>query len=93
MDSGNQPSPQPNNRLIVRSADPSEAPVLTDIAFRSKAVWGYDDHFMEQCRDELTIRPDPNAEPFYLAMGAQRVGEVPSGSIPGRMLPLLQYLL
>ncbi|MCP8708775.1 GNAT family N-acetyltransferase [Streptomyces sp. AC04842] len=37
----------------------------------------------------LTIDADPNAEPFYRAMGAVRIGETPSGSIPGRVLPLL----
>ncbi|MES4908668.1 MULTISPECIES: GNAT family N-acetyltransferase [unclassified Streptomyces] len=37
----------------------------------------------------LTIEADPNAESFYLAMGAQRVGDAPSGSIPDRALPLL----
>ena len=38
-------------------------------------------------------RGDPNAEPFYTAMGAVRVGAVPSGSVPGRMLPLLELAL
>ena len=38
----------------------------------------------------LTIDADPNAEPFYRSMGAVKVGESPSGSIPGRMLPLLE---
>ncbi|MEY9959438.1 GNAT family N-acetyltransferase [Streptacidiphilus sp. MAP5-3] len=37
----------------------------------------------------LTIDADPHAEPFYLSRGAVRIGETPSGSIPGRMLPLL----
>ncbi|MFS0696204.1 GNAT family N-acetyltransferase [Streptomyces nitrosporeus] len=41
----------------------------------------------------LTIDADPNAEPFYTAMGAVRVGAVPSGSIPGRVLPLLELTL
>ncbi|MGW3656897.1 GNAT family N-acetyltransferase [Streptomyces sp. NPDC005151] len=41
----------------------------------------------------LTIDADPNAEPFYLAMGAVRIGSTPSGSIPGRELPLLEYVL
>ncbi|MCX4535092.1 GNAT family N-acetyltransferase [Streptomyces sp. NBC_00841] len=41
----------------------------------------------------LTIDADPNAEPFYLAMGAVRIGATPSGSIPGRELPLLEYVL
>jgi GNAT superfamily N-acetyltransferase len=39
--------------------------------------------------ERFTIDADPNAEPFYLAMGAVRIGTVPSGAIPGRMLPLL----
>ncbi|MER5627762.1 GNAT family N-acetyltransferase [Streptosporangium sp. NPDC002544] len=37
----------------------------------------------------LTIDADPNAEPFYLAMGVTRIGATPSGAIPGRLLPLL----
>ncbi len=35
----------------------------------------------------LTIDADPNAEPFYRAMGAVRTGDVPSGSVAGRVLP------
>ncbi len=38
---------------------------------------------------ELTIEADPNAEGFYEAMGAVTVGRAPSGSIPGRTLPLM----
>ena len=41
----------------------------------------------------LRIEADPYAEPFYQAMGAMRIGETPSGSIPGRMLPLLHLTL
>lgn len=37
----------------------------------------------------LTLASDPNAELFYRAMGAERIGWVPSGSIPGRELPLM----
>ncbi|MDQ1041967.1 GNAT superfamily N-acetyltransferase [Streptomyces sp. V4I2] len=37
----------------------------------------------------LEIGADPYAEPFYRAMGATRLGTVPSGSIPGRKLPLM----
>ncbi|MHB9146717.1 MAG: GNAT family N-acetyltransferase [Symbiobacteriia bacterium] len=147
----------------IRQARPSEAPRLSHLAFRSKAYWGYDDAFMNQCRDELSLSPayietnevwvleaggqiagfyaiaqrgqeasldalfiepasvrrgygkalwqhavqtaqqsgvhtlsidsDPNAEAFYKAMGAVLVGQVPSGSIPGRLLPLLRFSL
>jgi GNAT superfamily N-acetyltransferase len=145
--------------VLIRRAIPDEAPILTSIALSSKAVWGYDDDFIEQCREELTLTPeyvfshevyvaeadqqiigfyglivdeagavldylyvtpnslrqgvgrklwqhltqrarclcvrsisidaDPHAENFYLAMGAERIGVTPSGSIQGRMLPLM----
>ena len=38
----------------------------------------------------LEIGAEPNAEGFYRRMGAERVGEQPSGSVPGRMLPLMR---
>lgn len=38
----------------------------------------------------LVIHADPNAEAFYARQGAVRAGEVPSESIPGRVLPLLR---
>ena len=37
----------------------------------------------------LRIEADPHALGFYRAMGAQQIGEAPSGSIPGRMVPEL----
>ncbi|MET9291602.1 GNAT family N-acetyltransferase [Streptomyces sp. NPDC003077] len=51
------------------------------------------EHARSQARrlgfDRLSIDADPNALPFYLAMGAVQVGTAPSGSIPGRELPRL----
>lgn len=38
----------------------------------------------------MLVHSDPNAEPFYRAMGAELIGTVSSGSIPGRTLPLLR---
>lgn len=35
----------------------------------------------------LVLDADPNAVPFYRAMGFVTIGEAPSGSIQGRMLP------
>jgi N-acetylglutamate synthase-like GNAT family acetyltransferase len=29
--------------------------MLTELCFRSKALWGYDNEFMQACRDELTL--------------------------------------
>ncbi len=39
----------------------------------------------------LIVESDPYAAPFYRRMGARDVGLVPSGSIPGRMLPKLAH--
>jgi GNAT superfamily N-acetyltransferase len=41
----------------------------------------------------LDIGAEPNAEGFYKKMGAERVGQMPSGSIPGRMLPLMRVMI
>lgn len=146
--------------IEIRDARVTDLDVLSDIAYRSKASWGYDDAFMRACREELTItssdlergavrvateadlivgvsavvidessaeltmlfvapdamrrgiggalladavaiaaawgaprlriEADPNAVPFYEQAGARRTGAVPSGSIPGRDLPLLE---
>ena len=37
----------------------------------------------------LLIESDPNAEGFYLRMGARRVGERASKILAGRMLPVM----
>lgn len=42
-------------RVAVRLAKPSECALLSDLAFRSKAYWGYSTDFMEACREELRI--------------------------------------
>ncbi|WP_042422931.1 GNAT family N-acetyltransferase [Streptacidiphilus anmyonensis] len=41
----------------------------------------------------LELDADPNAEPFYRAMGAEVVGASPSASIPGRTLPRMAATL
>jgi GNAT superfamily N-acetyltransferase len=43
--------------ITLRYPEPCERVALTDLCFRSKAVWGYDDRFMEACRSELTFTP------------------------------------
>lgn len=149
--------------MLFRAAEPGEAAVLSELALRSKAHWGYDEAFLEACRAELTLQPDdltaqratvaqagdrvvgfytlagqapegelaslfvepdqigngvgrrlwrhavdsaralgfqrftidadPFAENFYRKMGAVRIGDVPSGSVPGRLLPQMAYHL
>jgi len=56
--------------------------VLWEHAIQSAARMGY---------SSLRIESDPNAEAFYVKMGARRSGDVPSPVMTGRRLPLLQY--
>jgi GNAT superfamily N-acetyltransferase len=147
--------------IAFRAARGDEAALVSEMAFRSKAHWGYSDEFMEAVRDELTYSPqlcssgsmivaeragrvlgfyrliegvpetrleslfvdpaaigtgagkallehalgaaaalgaewvtleaDPNAESFYAKFGAVRTGEVPSASLPGRVLPRMRF--
>ncbi|MEV1019230.1 GNAT family N-acetyltransferase [Streptomyces sp. NPDC050264] len=55
------------------------------------------DHVREAARAAGFTRfgwaADPNAVPFYEAMGGRRVGSIPSGSLPGRVLPLMELAL
>jgi GNAT superfamily N-acetyltransferase len=52
------------------------------------------DWAVAECRahkvSTMAIEADPGAAPFYRRMGARDVGSVPSGSIPGRVLPKLE---
>ena len=43
---------------MIRPAKSDEAPQVSELAFRSKAMWGYSDTFMEACREELTVTVD-----------------------------------
>jgi len=40
---------------IIREAYPHEAELLSALALRSKAHWGYSPGFLDSCRDELTV--------------------------------------
>lgn len=44
--------------MNIRTAEPSEAGLLSRLAMRSKAHWGYSDEFMKACEDELTWAPE-----------------------------------
>lgn len=144
----------------IVKASPSDAPILSSIAKKSKKHWGYSDEQIEKWENEFLITSeeilnqivfflktnnetigfyslwnkegkyelehlwllpnfigkglgkklfdhlintakrkkvntfciisDPNAESFYIKMGAIKIDEKES-SIPGRMLPILQY--
>lgn len=43
--------------MILRKAEATDIDELNALCMRSKAVWGYDDAFMEACREELSLVP------------------------------------
>lgn len=45
----------------IRAARSEEADLLTGLALRSKASWGYSEAFIEACRAELTLTPEKMA--------------------------------
>lgn len=79
----------------ISQADDGEAEVsffFVDLPFIGKGMGRrlFDD-LVEVAREaevrSLRIDADPGAATFYERMGAERVGDVPSESIPGRLLP------
>jgi GNAT superfamily N-acetyltransferase len=72
--------------LLMLFVDPSGigsgiGRALLDDAVRYAALRGW---------SALRVESDPGAEGFYVGHGARRVGTVPSGSVSGRELPLLE---
>ncbi|MCB1887173.1 MAG: GNAT family N-acetyltransferase [Rhodocyclaceae bacterium] len=51
-------SGRPMLALIIREARNTDCDALSALAFRAKAVWGYDDRFMQACRAELSVSPE-----------------------------------
>ncbi len=43
------------DQWLIRGARHDECTLLTDLAFRAKAIWGYSEQFMADCVAELTI--------------------------------------
>ncbi len=64
--------------MLLRHACPSDLPVLTELALRSKAYWGYTEAFVEACRNEFVANIDA-AEPGQIAVGY--VGNKPIGFV------------
>jgi GNAT superfamily N-acetyltransferase len=62
---------------FVRPARIEEAGALSDLCFRSKRVWGYDEEFMALCREPLRVSPEE------IATGNVWVAAAADGSIAG----------
>jgi GNAT superfamily N-acetyltransferase len=62
-----------NPPLRLRRARPEEASLLSDLALRSKSLWGYPKTFLEACRAELTLSADYiNASPVFVLEEEER---------------------
>jgi GNAT superfamily N-acetyltransferase len=60
--------------LTIRPARPDEADLLSDLAVRSKATWGYSEEFMQRCVPLLRVTPDYIAQhPIFVAVAQERV--------------------
>ena len=52
--------------IEFRTAKPSEAEELSELAIVSKAHWDYSSEFMEACKDELSHTPEQLANEEYI---------------------------
>ena len=59
-----------------------------------KCLWSQclEDHARATGASRLGLDSDPHAIGFYERMGCRVIGEAPSGSIPGRMLPRMEKI-
>jgi GNAT superfamily N-acetyltransferase len=61
-------------KYSIRPASPDDAELLSDLALRSKAHWGYSQEFLEACRRELTLTPDYiSSSPVFVLEEEERV--------------------
>ncbi|MGG3865283.1 GNAT family N-acetyltransferase, partial [Aneurinibacillus aneurinilyticus] len=53
--------------LMIRRASKEDANALSELSFRSKAYWGYNDAFMKACREDLKVtEEDINLSHVYV---------------------------
>ena len=45
-------------KLLIRPARDADCAAASELCWRSKAVWGYDEAFMNRCRDSLAVTPE-----------------------------------
>lgn len=61
-------------KFSIRPASPGEAGLLSDLALRSKAHWGYSEEFLEACRSALTLTPGYiSSSPVFVSEGGGQV--------------------
>lgn len=63
-----------NSLIQFRKAEASDAPALSELAFRSKAHWGYAPAQLEAWREDLTLSPSwVSLHPTYVAEIGDRI--------------------
>jgi GNAT superfamily N-acetyltransferase len=70
--------------IEIRRAMPQEAPLLGELALRSKGHWGYDADFLANCRHDLSLSPEQiESSPVYVSLDSK-------GHVTGfyRLMPL-----
>ncbi|ATQ41875.1 GNAT family N-acetyltransferase [Caulobacter mirabilis] len=60
--------------VSLRPARAEEAPALSALCLRSKGHWGYDEVFLEACREELTLSLDELDSVVVAEDGVEVVG-------------------
>ncbi|MEO1148114.1 MAG: GNAT family N-acetyltransferase [Cyanobacteria bacterium J06638_22] len=72
-----------NPAFILRAAKPEEASLLSHLAMRSKAHWGYSTEFMQACQEELSVTPEEIRNQGFTYVVAETAGTEPSQQIIG----------
>lgn len=62
--------------VLIRDVKIHEASVLSNLALRSKAYWGYSAKFMAACENELLVTENKLASDKFQYMVAERKGKV-----------------
>jgi GNAT superfamily N-acetyltransferase len=72
--------------FVIRAAHPDESAELGRLAMRSKAHWGYDEEFLNACREELLIPVDQIVARRTQVAVSDDADEASGGSGSGRLL-------
>ena len=59
-------------KVKITRAGIEQAGCLSDLAYRSKAYWGYSSDFMIQCKDELTYSADDISTHLFYCLELKR---------------------
>ncbi|WP_231560081.1 hypothetical protein [Bacillus badius] len=64
--------------MLIRKAKCEDSDLLSNLAYRSKAHWGYFEEFLQKCKDDLTVTKE------YI------IGLTTAAVFPDRKLPLMK---